>query len=93
MRKVRFFIDERSEIATEPAVRRLRGHDRAREETNAYQRYDLIPRSSAAEATSNRRFDVAGAGRELQFEPCGIIPFIEATVKQPAFIIGSFLLY
>ncbi len=33
------FIDERSEIATEPAVRRLRGHDRAREETKG-----LIPR-------------------------------------------------
>ncbi len=56
------FIDERSEIATEPAVRRLHGHDRAREE-----RKGLIPRRtfgtrSAAEATSNRRFDVAGAG-------------------------------
>ncbi len=51
------FIDERSEIATEPAVRRLRGHDRAREKTKG-----LIPRSSAAEATSNSRFDVAGAG-------------------------------
>ncbi len=46
-RKNRLFIDERSEIATEPAVRRLRGHDRASEETNAYQRYDLIPRRTA----------------------------------------------
>ncbi len=53
-----FFIDER----TEPAVRRLRGHDRASEETKG-----LIPRRTFGshlprKAASNRRFEAVGAG-------------------------------
>ncbi len=54
------FIDERSEIATEPAVRRLRGHDRAREETKG-----LIPPSERG----NERFNtpqLCGGCRALE---------------------------